>query len=57
MSEGFLLSVDFENAYNIITFEHAQVMSQLMGLPAGMIAWMMRLLQSPVVLYTGGNHC
>ena len=48
MPEGFLLSVDFEKAYNTITFEHAQVMFHLMGLRAGMIALMVQLFQSLV---------
>ena len=42
------LAVDFEKAYNTITFEHAHVMFQLMGLPTGMIALMMQLLQALV---------
>ena len=38
MSEGFLLSMDFEKAYNTNIFEHAQVIFQLMGLPIGMVS-------------------
>ena len=43
-----MLALDFDKAYNTITFEHAHVMFHLMGLPTGMIAVMMQLLQSLV---------
>ena len=48
MPQGFVLAVDFENAYNTIAFEHAHVMFKMMRLPTGMIALIMQLLQSPV---------
>ena len=48
MPKGLVLAMVCEKAYNTITFEHAHVLFQLMGLPTGMMALMMQLLHSPV---------
>ena len=45
---AFLLSVDFEKAYDSITFEHALVMFELTGVPLGMLHLLSQLPQSPV---------
>ena len=53
MPEGFVLAVDFEKAYNTITFKYAHVMCWL---PTSMIALMMQLLQSPVFFWYSRHH-
>ena len=40
--------MDFKRAHNTITFEHTQVMFQLMGMPSGVVSWVTRVLQSPL---------
>ena len=45
---GFLLSVDFENTYDSVTFEHASLMFEWTGLPPIMLHLLSQLLQSPV---------
>ena len=54
VSEGFLVLVDFEKAYNTITFEQAQVMFQLTALSTGMVSLMTRQLQSHVAFCIQG---
>ena len=44
---GFLLSANFEKAYDSITFEHALVMFELIGLPTRMLHLLFQLLHSP----------
>ena len=53
-TSGFLLSVDFEKAYNTVTFEHALIMFELLGLPVGIISLMSGLLQAPILFDVQG---
>ena len=54
MCEGIASSKDFEEAHDTITFEHAHVMFQLMGLHAGILSLVTRLLHSRVAFFIRG---
>ena len=52
---GFLPSVDFEKAYDSITFEHALGVFELTGLPPGISHLLSQLRQSTVLFYIQGT--